>query len=196
MRSRRSGTRRERPGGAGLIGQRAIHVRGLPTPPGQPGTRPARQPHRLGETTTRSLTAPMDLETGKPTYMTGTLPNEPRPTGSFPYGSPDRRLRIGPLPREGRRHCRGGVGLAPRPRPSRKLTCRSRSLELEQAPGAPGCGPGCRGFESPRSPHCVYRVTCGFDGSPKILRSGVLAAERPARTRLGHCESRQLDEVV
>src|SRR5579864_8024579 len=32
---------------------------------------------------------------------------------------------------------------------------------------APGCGPGCRGFESPRSPHRLYRVTWGFAGSPK-----------------------------
>src|SRR5580700_5008090 len=24
---------------------------------------------------------------------------------------------------------------------------------------APGCGPGCRGFESPRSPHCCSRST-------------------------------------
>src|SRR5579863_8329447 len=34
---------------------------------------------------------------------------------------------------------------------------------------APGCGPGCRGFESPRSPHRLYRVTCGFDGNPKFF---------------------------
>ena len=33
---------------------------------------------------------------------------------------------------------------------------------------APGCGPGCRGFESPRSPHRVWRVTCGFGGSPRV----------------------------
>jgi hypothetical protein len=32
---------------------------------------------------------------------------------------------------------------------------------------APGCGPGCRGFESPRSPHCLCPVTCGFDRSSK-----------------------------
>jgi hypothetical protein len=34
---------------------------------------------------------------------------------------------------------------------------------------APGCGPGCRGFESPRSPHRIWRVTCEFDGSPKFF---------------------------
>jgi len=132
----------------------------------------------------------MDLETGKPTYMTGTLPDEPRPTGSFPYRSPDRRLRIGPLPREGRRHCRGGVGLAPRPRPSRKLTCRSRSLELEQGPGAPGCGPGCRGFESPRSPHRLYRLTCGFDRSPKFFLTGLLGFLLGQLCDVDHMESR------
>jgi hypothetical protein len=51
------------------------------------------------------------------------LADDPRPAGSFPYGSPDlRRLRVGPVPGSIRDHRRRGGDPAYRPRRRRELT--------------------------------------------------------------------------
>ena len=76
------------------------------------------------------------------------LADEPRPAGSFPYGSPDRRrLRIGRYRVMYEHHCRGGVGLAPRPQPGRKLKgegiVQTDGLELMRRAGTIAASIGC-----------------------------------------------------
>jgi len=52
------------------------------------------------------------------------------------------------------------------------------------------CGPGCRGFESPRSPHRLYRLTCGFCRSPKSFLTGLLGFLLGHLCDVDHMESR------
>ena len=37
------------------------------------------------------------------------------------------------------------------------------------------CGPGCRGFESPRSPHAIQGLTCRFEGSPEFVANQMVS---------------------
>ena len=55
---------------------------------------------------------------------------------------------------------------------------------------APGCGPGCRGFESRRSPHVVQPVTCGFDRDPKFSLTKWLAFWLARLCDVDHMKSR------
>jgi hypothetical protein len=55
---------------------------------------------------------------------------------------------------------------------------------------APGCGPGCRGFESPHSPHAFPAVTCRFDSSPNLFLTWSLEFRLEMICDLDHVPSR------